>query len=365
MNLEKSNSELINENKFLKDELGHLKEYKENFYKLQNELEMQKEVFNLVFNNSLDVIFIVDSLTKKIIDVNKSVVDLLGYDRIELIGKPFSYLFPETESLSSKELISKLDVFDSVLGTQEFKLANGLVCYMDLTASLLEFKKQKTFLITLRKSNERKKNLDSLKEKEVLLHEIHHRVKNNLQIIYSLLFLQSEYFNDPQTLNAFKESQSRVFSMALVHDKLYESKNLSFIDFREYLISLTKSLFQSYKPIDKKIELNILAEKVFLDFDSAVPVGLIINELVSNSLKHAFEYMNEGSIEIRFEKNQSNFLFSLKDNGKGLPQDFSTLDCKSLGLKLVMLLAKQLNGQIEIKQKNGVEIILTFIKRNF
>jgi PAS domain S-box-containing protein len=201
----------------------------------------------------------------------------------------------------------------------------------------------------------------SLREKEVLLQEVHHRVKNNLQVISSLLDLQSQTLKDQNTLEIFRESYNRVKSMALLHDKLYQSQSLEEIDFSEYVTVLTSYLLMSYGVNLDLIKVNINIEQVFLSIDTALTCGLIINELISNSLKYAFPKEKGGLLEIKLscESNQK-FLLTVKDNGVGFPQDVSLKTTTTLGLKLVDVLTKQLEGELELDQSQGTEFKIKF-----
>jgi two-component sensor histidine kinase len=197
----------------------------------------------------------------------------------------------------------------------------------------------------------------------VLLKEIHHRVKNNLQVISSLLNLQSRFIKDKQSLDMFKESQSRIKAMALVHEKLYKSKDLARIDFAEYLRSLTDYLLGSYRIHLKPVTLKINAEKALLDVDSAITCGLIVSELVSNSLKHAFPSTWQGEeSEIRIDLFAKDRTFSLlvSDNGAGFPQDLDFRNTESLGLQLVSTLTEQLEGAIELDRAGGTAFKIVF-----
>ncbi|HEX9830576.1 MAG TPA: PAS domain S-box protein [Thermodesulfobacteriota bacterium] len=209
----------------------------------------------------------------------------------------------------------------------------------------------------------------SLEEKEVLLKEIHHRVKNNLQVISSLLSLQSRYIRDNEVVDIFRESQNRIDSMALVHEKLYQSKDMARIDFADYVLNLTSFLLSSYRVNSKGIILNFNVDNVFLGVDTAIPCGLIINELVSNSLKHGFpsvetcteEEMTRGEVRIDlYSDNDSRFSLVISDNGTGFPQDLDFRNTKSLGLQLVCTLTNQLNGTIELSRDGGTKFIITF-----
>ena len=201
----------------------------------------------------------------------------------------------------------------------------------------------------------------SLGEKEVLLKEIHHRIKNNLQIISSLLVLQAGSASDEETVGMFKESQSRIRSMALIHEKLYQSPDLAKIDFAEYIHKLTKHLFQTYGANAKAVKLEINVKDIFLNIDSGVPCGLLINELISNSLKYAFPSGEKGLISIELlKKNDSEYNLIVKDTGVGLPQDFDLHKTHTLGLQLVNSLSRQLKGKMELGNNGGTEFRLTF-----
>jgi two-component sensor histidine kinase len=201
----------------------------------------------------------------------------------------------------------------------------------------------------------------SLREKEVLLQEIHHRVKNNLQIISSLLSLQSSYIQDPQASAIFQDSQNRVRSMALIHEKLYQSENLARIDFGEYLHNLAIFLFRSYKSDSSVIALKIQTDGIYLNVDLAVPCGLIVNELVSNALKHAFAPGQAGEIRIELSQDASGqYVLKIGDNGVGIPPEMDFRHTESLGLRLVNTLANQLDGHVELDRRRGTEFKVTF-----
>lgn len=199
----------------------------------------------------------------------------------------------------------------------------------------------------------------SLKEKEVLLKEIHHRVKNNLQVIESLLRLQSRYIKDKQIQAMFKESQHRIKSMALIHEKLYQSKDLAKIDFSEYVRSLVSHLLHSYGGHLNHVNFQLNVDAL-LSIDPAITCGLIINELVSNSLKYAFlDNPDTAEIVISFVV-KGHSILSIKDNGVGFPKDLDFRDTDSLGLQLVNSLVEQLEGTIELHNQKGTEFRITF-----
>ena len=197
----------------------------------------------------------------------------------------------------------------------------------------------------------------SLKEKEVLLREIHHRVKNNLQVISSLLSIQSHHISGKENIEIFRASQDRVKSMALIHEKLYQSRDLARINSREYIQALVNGLYRSYSTSPEKVDLELDVEDISLAVDCAIPCGLILNELVSNSLKHAFPNGREGKIRVVLRSvNQNDIELLVSDNGVGLPENLDIRKTKSLGLHLVTILAEdQLQGEIKLNKSEGTE----------
>ncbi len=202
----------------------------------------------------------------------------------------------------------------------------------------------------------------SLHEKEILLKEIHHRVKNNLQIISSLLSLQSGSIDDPRVMDQFQDSQNRVRSMALIHERLYRSDNLAQIEFGTYLRELTASLVQTYRRPFGQTTLAVEADPVMLDIDTAIPCGLIVNELVSNALKHAFPNGRSGQIgvNIRHEENEQQVWLVVCDDGVGMPEDIDYRKTRSLGLQLVHSLTRQLGGTFELCEGSGTRFEIRF-----
>jgi PAS domain S-box-containing protein len=201
----------------------------------------------------------------------------------------------------------------------------------------------------------------SLGEKDVLLQEVHHRVKNNLQIMSSLVKLQSQHIKDPATREILKESENRIRSMAIVHTKLYNSRDYESIDFGDYVRSLTESFYTTYGMRLNRIRIDIEIRDIILNIDTAIPCGLIINELVSNAIKHAFPDIKDGKITISLLANKDHsYTMQVKDNGIGLPAGFDPRTSKTLGIELVTLLTNQLNGKLEYNTNGGTEFIITF-----
>lgn len=203
---------------------------------------------------------------------------------------------------------------------------------------------------------------NSLKEKELLLKEIHHRVKNNLMIVISLLKLQAQHINDETVTTVLKDSQSRIKSIANIHEHLYKSADLANIDFNRYIINLTNYLIASYKPHDSNISIEVNIDQISLGSKSSIYCGLIVTELVTNALKYAFTDENSGKITVTMHSTENDCLtLIVKDNGNGVPDDFNYRNTDSLGLQLVTMFTEEnLNGKIELNRKNGTEFVITF-----
>ncbi len=206
----------------------------------------------------------------------------------------------------------------------------------------------------------------ALREKEILLKEIHHRVKNNMQVVSSLLQLQAQYIEDERTLALFEESQTRIHSMALIHEQLYQSENLDRIDLPIYVENLVANLYQSFGCCNTSIQFNLNIDPIYLNIETAIPCGLIINELVSNSLKYAFAQNSGGEININFNQiNPQQFHLSIQDNGSGFPTGFDVENAETLGVRLVRMLTHQLDGTLVIDSQCGTCYHITFLELNY
>ncbi|MGJ8735224.1 sensor histidine kinase [Zobellia laminariae] len=233
-----------------------------------------------------------------------------------------------------------------------------------LTVGILLFL---SIIYTLYKKNKHINSLNKtiknrLDERDTLLKEIHHRVKNNLQVISSLLSLQSSFIKDDKIKGLFRYSQYRINSMAIIHEMLYRSKDLSKINYADYTKQLASTLICSMKGGDKEIDLEVDSEELHLNLDTSVPLGLMINEIITNSLKYGFKNIDKGQITIKFEKlKYPNFLMHIGDNGNGFSDKIDFRNTKSLGLKLIHMLTLQLKGNIEKDNtENGTHYIITF-----
>jgi len=332
--------------------------------KTEQALVRSEKKYRTIFENIQDVFFQTDKYgTLK--SLSPSIQRYSGYKPEELIGKPADifYADPNQRKLLMEEIEKKGHVEDHEL---EFKTKDNKLMNVSINAQITRNSQNEPDGIegTLRDITERKQmEIDlknSLKEKEMLLKEIHHRVKNNLMIISSLLSLQSDYIKDKASKNIFIESQNRARSMALIHEKLYQSTDLKSINFGDYIKNLTNELFYTYRVGSGRVELITDIEDLNLDINTAIPLGLIANELITNSLKYAFVDGRDGAVNIEFKKEDYNYIFIIKDNGVGLPEGFDIKNSDSLGLQLVNNLSEQIDAEIELNTNNGTEFKIKF-----
>ena len=301
-------------------------------------------------------------LDGKITDVNSSLEAVTGYSRHELIGTDFSSYFTEHDKAQKgyKEAFQKGSVRNYPLEIQN-KNGTSIPVLYNATTYKDELGKVAGVFAAARDITELKKSEDKLKaslnEKELLIKEIHHRVKNNMQIISSLLSLQSNYINDDLTLQAFKESEGRIMAMSLVHESIYLSNNLSSINFENYAQRLVMGIITNYNA--QTITLKFDIGDITLNIETAIPCGLIITELVTNSLKYAFS-KNEGLISISFTRELDKLKLIVSDDGIGLPEHLLHEESDSLGLSLVKMLINQLGGDLQINNTNGTVFTIIF-----
>lgn len=325
-----------------------------------------------IVSNMSNFLLLLDSMGK-INSINKSTTDLLGYEENELLGQDFSHIFVNQSTAGDLLSRESYDIFQQSGNLNNIDTAfrsknNENIPVMLSISPIIEDKRIKGLVCIGNDIKDMKiaenEIKESLEDKKVLLREIHHRVKNNLQIISSLLNLQSDYLENEKDKNIFRDSQSRVKSMAIIHEKLYQSSNFSEIDFKGYIDSLTSYLFQSYPINPSKIKFESDIDDITLSMDTAIPCGLIINELVSNSLKYAFPDDRDGKIKIKLKSIDDHFVLEIEDNGIGFPENFDIKATESLGLKLVYSLTKQIDGQLEllVNEKTKFRIIFSEIE---
>jgi len=336
-------------------------------HKSEKKLEDSEEKYRSIFENTGTAMIIADE-NMLITLANRTFKNILNKEGCEIEGKlnwiemivpderekikvchkidrkkdVNSAIIPKTyevEIMVNGDLKVFFATFEFIPGTK-----NSLISLIDIT----ELKRTESLLKT------------SLKEKELLLREIHHRVKNSLQIISSLLSLQASEFDDNLIIEKYKESENRIHTIALIHENLYQSTDISNIDFKNYLEILIEDIMYSYN-VNRDMIKTILDIKDYkLGIETAIPLGLIINELVSNAIKHAFKHCETGEIRIVLNKQEDNYILTIKDNGIGLSEDIQPENSKSLGFMLVNALVTQLEGKISVEIKKGTSFIIMF-----
>lgn len=332
--------------------------------KAKKELLRSEMRMKAIFQDALDVIAIIDFENGNILDINNAVESILGYKKEMLIGNPFFTLFsPETDK-SRKQLFEDLKTRDAVFESQEFMRKDGSICLMDLSIIKIPWGENEAVLANLRDVTERniaeKRTQKDLKEKEVMLMEIHHRVKNNLQIISSMLKMQSAYIKDEEALEYFKDSQNRVKTMSLIHESLYQSEDLSKINLNRYIKKLINQLIISFRNENKNIKLIMNIDEIFFNINKTIPLGLLINEIVSNSFKYAFPHRKDGEIKISLKKKGAIHTLVIADNGLSMPEDLDIENTNTFGLHLLNALISQLNGKLTLNRKNGTSYKIKF-----
>lgn len=320
-------------------------------------LRESEDYYRTIFENTGSATLILEK-NAVISQVNSGFEILSGYSRAEVEGKKNFKEFLHPQEVSKTLKYHKMRRNNIELAPKEYETRgfnkNGELKYLVATVALIPGTDKS--LVSLMDITDRKvaeeQLINSLGEKEVLLKEIHHRVKNNLQIISSLLNLQSYHVKNVDDLEIFKESQGRIKSMALIHEQLYQSKNLASINFAEYIRNIMSHLFNSYTSNATVITLDLDLNDVNLEIETAIPCGLIINELVSNGLKHAFHNRDKGKISITLKQNEEKTILLISDDGVGF--NIESVSSNSLGLKLVKTLVKQLEGTLEVKSEINI-----------
>lgn len=296
---------------------------------------------------------------------NTAATRLLGYTAAEIMGKSLTLLIPPDRVEEELQLLTRIERGQRLANLEAGRVRkDGRLIDMAITISPIKDAAGKVVGVSkiARDITDRKKAAEritaSLREKDALLREIHHRVKNNMQVVSSLLQLQANYVQDPRALEAFEDCQERIRTMALIHEKLYRTEGLAQIDFKDYLESLSEMLLRAQSR-GVKIRSELQIEPIALGIDTAIPLGLIANELISNSLKHAFAGRSEGIVRISLRRlPQNEIQLSIGDDGGGLAGNFA--QSQSLGLRLVKILTGQIKGRMEYKNENGVNFSIMF-----
>ncbi len=313
--------------------------------------------------------FILTDLENRILYVNEAFVGTYGYTEEEVLGRDIRFLRSSGEQFDlSQQIRTGLQSGGWAAELMNGR-KNGETFPVELWTSMVrnDAGEPVALVRVAREITERKRaeaqTIASLREKEVLLKEVHHRVKNNLQVITSLLNLQADRIPDERVRVVLRENQARIKSMALVHEELYQSEDLAWVSFTDYLRRLTQGLMQMYSNPGTAISMRFAMDDLRLGIDAAIPCGLMVNELVTNALKHAFIGRSHGVINIGFSQNENAFIISVADDGVGLPEGIDVDTTETLGLHLVSTLAEQLGATLSVTRKDGTAFVVSFEER--
>ncbi|PKL73857.1 MAG: diguanylate cyclase [Methanobacteriales archaeon HGW-Methanobacteriales-2] len=329
-------------------------------------IKESQERFKSIFENAAEAIILFDC-QGNIVEFNGKFKETFGFKNGEIIGQNFLHMgsMMGMHNEESRKILNDL-ISGNELKQVEWILENkeGKKIIFRVRPSLIKTKTSVIGILLIMEDITELKNVEnslkySLKEKEVLLREIHHRVKNNLQIISSLLSLQRLQVEDPQTADILWECQGRVRAMAMIHENIYQSQDIGRINFKNYVEMLLYDIFNLYRVNKKSVILEMRIEGVKMGIETAMPCGLVINELATNSIKHAFPQGN-GIIKIELKTDDDAHILIIEDDGIGLPENLDPQKSKKLGLMVVNTLVNQLNGEMEIDRTNGTKFIIKF-----
>jgi len=332
-------------------------------------LEKSNQKYRALFETANDPVFLLDG--DRFVDCNRKTLLVFGGRKSEILGKtPFDFSPPvqpdgRTSKEKATEKIKAALAGESQVFEWKHRKLDGTELDTEVTLNRTEVDDRSMVLAIVRDITEWKRSESRLKaaiaERELLLREIHHRVKNNMQVISSLLSLQSKRFRDKGVLEAFKESQTRIRTMALIHEKLYQTRDLSRIDISDYVTNLVSYLFRAYRVDPARIGWETDIARKSLDINTSIPCALIINELVSNALKHAFPGEQKGLISIKLSEDGDGILhLEVRDDGVGLPAAIDIHRTESLGIQIVMMLAEQLEGRVGVERIKGTAFRIDF-----
>jgi PAS domain S-box-containing protein len=335
--------------------------------KAEEELKLSEERHRAIYDQAYIGIARIAKIGRFLL-VNERLCEMLGYTAEEMYRQTFYDLtlpIEVEESLVDWDalLSGKVENFSK---EQTYLHKNGNQVSTNVTVSLVRDTNGNPnyYVAVFEEITERKAQESALKEslaeKEILLKEVHHRVKNNMQVITSILNLQSAYITDEAALQMLQESQERIKSMSLVHESLYQSKFLSEVNFSEYVTNISKNLYHSYLRPQGGISLDFDLDDVYLNLDTSIPCGLILNELISNAMKYAFIGRKEGAIKVGMKIRLDRLVMTVTDDGVGLPEGFVVEESDSLGLQLVSTLVMQIGGNLSIQRSNPTMFTIDF-----
>ncbi len=329
-------------------------------------IEESRRKFKSIFENAAETIILFDR-HGTILEANDKIEKISGFKKEDLIGQKFMKLLPKVEIEYKKALTAFKDIImGNELKKVEWTIKNKKgkqIFFLAHPSIIRNNNKIDGLVLIIEDVTERKMAenslKDSLEEKEILLREIHHRVKNNLQIISSLLSLQRIQVDDTETIDILMECQGRVKTMAMIHENLYQSKNMGTINFEDYLKKLLMNIFNSYQ-VKGTITLNTHVSCKNMGIETAMPCGLIINELATNTIKHAFPNGENGNILVELNIKNDSYVLVYADDGVGMPENLDPENSKKLGLMVIKTLSSQLNAVMEVDRINGTKYTFKF-----
>ncbi len=343
-----------------------VKNYETSEYKLGRSNELLQYQFQSMFDNSSDALFLVDWKTRMVIKANKRAVEMFEMEREQdfFDRQADDFHAHQLAVKDQEEMSAALLKKGSYDGEVLYKTNLGREFWGALAVRLIYIGGKAFQSVRVTDISERKKaeqyTKAALQEKEILLAEIHHRVKNNMAVISGLIGLQSNYVEDEKAKELFEESRNRIHSMALIHDKLYQHETFAKIEFCAYINDLVDHIKGSYNATEADVSFSITCNDIFLNIQQAVPCGLVLNELISNSFKHAFKGRKEGEIKIVCTKMGEKFTMMVSDNGVGYDADKALKESNSLGLTLINALVEQINGTVKTTNHSGTTYYISF-----
>lgn len=349
--------------------LSKKKDINKNIPKTEMDFKNFRIKYKALAEISKDAVFIT-TLGGRIIECNKIACNMFDYNKADLIGMYVRDLLPDNNAKSIPKILSNKLNYELTYFEAKGKKHDGSTFPLEANVKIIDVKNEPLIISCVRDISRDKKTekqiQESIEEREILIKEVHHRVKNNLQIISSLINLQTRYLSNNNSITQLRETKNRVISMALIHEILYQSESVSRINFQKYIDSLVEKLSNTYKIDPDKINIEVKADNIYLNLQKGIPCSLIMNELISNSFKYAFPEGREGKgqIIVSLTKKDDEYTLIIKDNGIGLPPGVDFDKTKSVGLQLVHVLTLQIKGEIDYKSENGAEFILKFKEDN-
>ncbi|MDO5836518.1 MAG: histidine kinase dimerization/phosphoacceptor domain -containing protein [Methanobacterium sp.] len=333
------------------------------------ELKKRERLLSLVTDNMLNVVGQIDA-EGTFQYISPSIKTILGYDPSEILGENvFQFInltHPEDQIKVSTAFMGATNSYLPGEVQHRFRRADGSYIWVEsLGNPLFDDENQYNGVVfsmtDINSLKAAEKNLKtSLEDKELLLRELHHRVKNNMQIISSLLNLQSQHIKDKRDLKIFKSSQTRVKTMSLIHEELYSSQDFSHIHLSKYIRNLTKELLTSNIGDPGRVQLTVNVEEIKMELETAIPLGLLINEIVANSVNHAFPNHRKGEIIVDLKRDGDAFVLKISDDGIGIPKKTDFEKAETLGFQLIKNLVNQLDGEIKMQTNHGTTFIIKF-----